>query len=129
MLAFLGDAIPPKFICILVLFVGLAYGAAWAIMPAHMACELGSHRSGVGFAVAAMSVAPVSSLFSTAAGYFYDAEAEMSARDSNVCIGIQCFRVALTLSMSVCVFSGVLLWNIKRFELCKDSVAETHGEL
>merc|ERR1712151_1156559 len=71
-----GDATPSWLACIFILVPGVAYGANWAIMPAFMASEFGSHNSGIGFALAALTVAPVSATFALLTGHIYDTQAQ-----------------------------------------------------
>lgn len=120
LLASFGDQMPPELVCSLLLLPGFAYGAGWAIMPAHMASELGSHNCGVGFAVAAMCVAPVSSFFSMATGRLYDAKAD---EGSTVCIGAGCFRVALLIAMLACGAATLVALALRRVHAARTADA------
>jgi len=123
LLAALGDSAPAELVCAIIIIPGLGYGANWAIMPVYMAELFGSHKGGVGFALAASCVAPVSAIFALATGSLYDAQAgndSISPRrmaaltgacnaengaHAKVCTGAACFRVALLIASVVALLA------------------------
>jgi len=116
LIVLVGDAAPAWLACILILVSGVAYGANWAIMPAFMASEFGSHNSGIGFALGAMTVAPVSAIFAVLTGHIYDEQAQAEAvvaplaedvdtdgldESIRLCDGAKCFRTAFVVVMLI----------------------------